>query len=206
MIHIEEHLHPISSHLISSLNAATYARRPGSSLRTVLFTSLLNSAQCLSEWRPLYPLAVVRLPGPVFSQPKAVPDPIGLAFVVGVVVCEPLLPPNSDGSACRELSAVLAGPLSWPSVVVVVEDTDRFALAMVLLGRKTLIGRELLGLAYVEDDLEAASLATPLEDVARQEEAHTPDSDFESGVAMDFSLPVVDLSPRLRLLRYSNQD
>lgn len=82
----------------------------------------------------------------------------------------------------------------------VVEDALLFTLAMVLLGRKTFIVRVLLGLAYVEDGLEAESPPAPLEDVARQDVAQTPDSDLESGVAKDFSLPVVDFESSVATL------
>lgn len=135
---------------------------------------------------------MVRLPGPVFSQPKAVPDPIGFAFATGAG-CAPLPSTRSGWLAFLAISAVF--PVAWsdPIVVVVVEDAVLFALAMVLLGRKTFIGRALLGLAYVDDDFEAASFPVALEDADRQEVDHTPDPDLESGVVKDFSLPVVDL-------------
>jgi len=83
--------------------------------------------------------------------------------------------------------------LSELTVGTVVEEVVLFAFAMVLLGRNTFIGLELLGFAYVDDDLEAASLPVALEDADRQEVDHTPDPDLESGVVKDFSLPVVDL-------------
>lgn len=133
-------------------------------------------------------VVVVLLPCPELSHPKALPDPIGFVFVVGVAPpCPPLL--SSPLLLLAELSAV---------TVVLEFDTARLTFAIDrLTGLRTFIVRagvcrEMPLAPRVPFMLSTTGVVLP----ARHDEAHTPGfATLPAALLADLSLSEVDGLP-----------